>query len=91
MMHTLQAVLNSVLQHFSSPDAQHNDHLILVQIVGESDPQPEYVRAIMEKTGGMPLYIEMIVEFFHRRSGGAGQQGGDVADIVNSMNFQQVC
>ena len=45
----------------------------------------------MEKTGGMPLYIEMIVEFFHRRSGGAGQQGGDVADIVNSMNFQQVC
>ena len=43
----------------------------------------------MNKTGGMPLYIEMLVEFFRHRSG-TGAAGGDVADLVSSTNFQQV-
>ena len=81
-----------------APDYVHAPYcslpLLLVpppQLVGDSDPAPDYVRAIMEKTGGMPLYIEMIVSFFSHRTAGAGMQlGGDVADVVNSMSFQQV-
>ncbi|GAX86001.1 hypothetical protein CEUSTIGMA_g13417.t1 [Chlamydomonas eustigma] len=60
----------------------------LMQIVGEKEYSADYVRAIMEKTGGMPLYIEMIVDFFNKR--GPTEGGGDVADIVNAMSFQQV-
>ena len=66
-------------------------------MVGEQEYSSDYVLAIMEKTGGMPLYIEMIVDFFNQRpwAGGGGGQGGqggqgELADIVNMMNFQQV-
>lgn len=69
----------------------------LMRMVGEQEYSSDYVNAIMEKTGGMPLYIEMIVDFFNQRpwAGGGGAQGGnggqgELADIVNMMNFQQV-
>ena len=61
----------------------------MLKLVGEANPTTEYVQAIMNKTGGMPLYIEMLVEFFRQRSG-TGAAGGDVADLVSSTNFQQV-
>ncbi len=59
--------------------------------MGERDYSMDYVRAIMEKTGGMPLYIEMIVDFLNQKPWAAGKGGqGELADIVNMMNFQQV-
>jgi hypothetical protein len=56
--------------------------------VGGKEYSADYVKAILEKTGGMPLYIEMIVDFFNKR--GSTEGGEDVADIVNAMSFQQV-
>ena len=61
-----------------------------LQLVGETNPLADYVQAILDKTGGMPLYIEMLVDFFRHRPGIGAVMGGDVADLVNSMNFQQV-
>ena len=66
-----------------------------------------YVQAIMEKTAGMPLYIEKMVEFLdqHRLEGadtgldcqrgyGSGfgsRTGGPVDLMLHNISLQQVC
>ncbi len=54
-----------------------------LQVIGGQEYTANDVRAIMEKTGGMPLYIETIIDFF-------GKKPGPVNEI-NSLSFQQVC
>jgi hypothetical protein len=58
------------------------------------NPYPDqYVLAVMEKTGGMPLYVEKVTEFLSQKPWLA-EEGGEFTANVNKMirnlNFQQV-
>lgn len=65
----------------------------LMQVVADINYPDQYVLAVMEKTGGMPLYIEKVTEFLCQKPWLA-DQGGEFAANVNKMirnlNFQQV-
>eukprot|EP00798_Chlamydomonas_sp_ICE-L_P028244 gene28244-31347_t len=63
----------------------------LMQIVAGTHFPDAYVTAIMEKTGGMPYYIEEITDFVSRKpiSGANGESAINVSDMIRSLTFQQ--
>ena len=79
----------------------------LSQAVSSFEYPSSYVQAIMEKTAGMPLYIEKMVEFLDqqriegadtgldcRRGYGPGfgsRTGGPVDLMLHNISLQQVC
>ncbi|GFR48148.1 hypothetical protein Agub_g9980 [Astrephomene gubernaculifera] len=71
----------------------------LMQVVADINYPDQYVLAVMEKTGGMPLYIEKVTEFLCQSQPMTQRpwlpdQGGEFSANVNKMirnlNFQQV-
>ncbi|EFJ50372.1 hypothetical protein VOLCADRAFT_116897 [Volvox carteri f. nagariensis] len=67
----------------------------LMQVVADVSYPDQYVLAVMEKTGGMPLYIEKVTEFLcQSQKPWLPDQGGEFSANVNKMirnlNFQQV-
>ncbi|KAG2424626.1 hypothetical protein HXX76_014351 [Chlamydomonas incerta] len=67
----------------------------LMQVVADINYPDQYVLAVMEKTGGMPLYIEKVTEFLcQSQRPWLPEQGGEFSANVNKMirnlNFQQV-
>ncbi|GIL91465.1 hypothetical protein Vretifemale_19055, partial [Volvox reticuliferus] len=67
----------------------------LMQVVSDVSYPDQYVLAVMEKTGGMPLYIEKVTEFLcQSQRPWLPDQGGEFSANVNKMirnlNFQQV-
>ncbi|KAG2496536.1 hypothetical protein HYH03_005360 [Edaphochlamys debaryana] len=67
----------------------------LMQVVADINYPDQYVLAVMEKTGGMPLYIEKVTEFLcQSQRPWLPDQGGEFSANVNKMirnlNFQQV-
>ncbi|MEW5302996.1 MAG: hypothetical protein WDW36_005729 [Sanguina aurantia] len=66
----------------------------LMQLVADNNYPDQYVIAVMEKTGGMPMYIEKVTEFLSQKPWLAEHGGGEFAANVNmtikSLNFQQV-
>lgn len=58
--------------------------------------RPSDVKGILEKTGGMPLYIETIVDFLINHKPEAGTEGeagaaASIQDITLNLDFNQVC
>lgn len=69
--------------------------LLRVQVVADINYPEQYVLAVMEKTGGMPLYIEKVTEFLcQSQRPWLPDQGGEFSANVNKMirelNFNQV-
>ncbi|GFH21268.1 uncharacterized protein HaLaN_18535, partial [Haematococcus lacustris] len=65
----------------------------LMQVVADINYPEQYVMAVRDKTGGMPLYIEKVTEFLCQKPW-LEDEGGEFAANVNKMirnlNFQQV-
>ena len=63
-----------------------------MQVVSGIQFPDQYVLAIMEKTGGMPHYIEQITEFIIRKpiSAQDGEFAANVNNMIRNLNFQQV-
>lgn len=64
-------------------------------MVADINYPEQYVLAVMEKTGGMPLYIEKVTEFLcQSQRPWLPDQGGEFSANVNKMirelNFNQV-
>ncbi|GIL60582.1 hypothetical protein Vafri_15123 [Volvox africanus] len=86
----LPAATRIVLERFNFAQTRS-----LMQVVSDVSYPDQYVLAVMEKTGGMPLYIEKVTEFLcQSQRPWLPDQGGEFSANVNKMirnlNFQQV-
>lgn len=63
------------------------------QVVADVSYPDQYVLAVMEKTGGMPLYIEKVTEFLCQKpwlAESGGEFAANVNKMISNLNFQQV-
>lgn len=65
----------------------------LMQVVADVSYPDQYVQAVNEKTGGMPLYIEKVTEFLCQKpwlAESGGEFAANVNKMISNLNFQQV-